>query len=104
MQLFIVNEDLAALEQALSAAQGDERATLTVACAWHVRQRDCQRALSLALQAETLLPMSQLPMAQQSLLLVRLQLLRAERQRQSVPACTMHRAWVTPIGCRRPSA
>ena len=78
MELFIVNEDLAALEHALVAAPPDSSLDLTVACAWHLRQRDCQRALSLALKAERLLSQSGLAVQAQSLHLARLQLLRAE--------------------------
>ncbi len=78
MELFIVNEDLAALEHASTLAHGDASLELTVARAWHLRQRDCQRALALALQAEGLLPQSGLSVQTQSLHLARIQLLRAE--------------------------
>ena len=78
MELFIVNEDLAALERALAVAQGDARIALTVAFAWHQRQRDCQQALQLALQAEMLLPGCALALSEQTQHLARLQLLRAE--------------------------
>ena len=78
MELFIVNDDLAALELALAAAQGAAGIDLSVACAWHLRQRDCQRALALALQAETRLPQSGLSVQEQSRHLARMQLLRAE--------------------------
>ncbi|MES2585042.1 MAG: ATP-binding protein [Pseudomonadota bacterium] len=78
MELFIVNEDLAALELSLAAAQGDASLCLTVACAWHLRQRDCQRALALADQVEGLLPHSGLTAPERMRLLARLQLARAE--------------------------
>ncbi|OYV02197.1 MAG: hypothetical protein CFE45_01435 [Burkholderiales bacterium PBB5] len=61
-----------------AVAQGDDRIGLTVACAWHVRQRDCQQALAWALQAESLLAMAGLPVAEHTRHLARLQLLRAE--------------------------
>ncbi|MCF8167475.1 MAG: PAS domain S-box protein [Rhodoferax sp.] len=78
MELFIVNEDLAVLEQALAAAQGDASLDLSIVCAWHLRQRDCQRALALALQAEDLLAKSGLTTQTRSCHLARLQLVRAE--------------------------
>lgn len=78
MELFIVNEDLAALEQAYAVAHGDAALTLTVACAWHLRQRDCQRALGLAEQAQGLLPQSGLTQLERARHIARLQLARAE--------------------------
>ncbi len=78
MELFIVNEDLAELEQAYATAQGDDALALTVACAWHQRQRDCQRALALAEQAEALLLHSGLTPPERTRQVARLQLVRAE--------------------------
>lgn len=78
MELFIVNEDLAALEQAYAVARSDASLVLTVACAWHLRQRDCQRAMALADQAEGLLPQSGLSPTERMRQLARLQLARAE--------------------------
>jgi PAS domain S-box-containing protein len=78
MELFIVNEDFAALEHALAMVQGDASLGLVVACAWHLRQRDCQRALALALKAEGLLRHSELPAPERARHFARLQLLRAE--------------------------
>lgn len=78
MELFIVNEDLAALEHGWTLEKGNASLELTVACAWHLRQRDCQRALALALQAEGLIRRSSLPATTLSLHLARIQLLRAE--------------------------
>lgn len=79
MELFIVNEDLVALERASAAApQGDARLAFTVARAWHLRQRDCERALGLADNAESLLPYCVLPELECARHRARLKLLRAE--------------------------
>ncbi len=78
MELFIVNDDLAALENACAAAQGDASVALTVACAWHLRQRDCQRALDLAERVEGQLPHCEFSGVERARHHARLVLLRAE--------------------------
>ncbi len=55
MDLFIANDAIAALARALEMAPGDARLNSLVALAWHLRQRDCQRALALAREAQDLL-------------------------------------------------
>ncbi|MES2951229.1 MAG: ATP-binding protein [Pseudomonadota bacterium] len=80
MELFTANDSLAALERGLlAAAQGEPRLAILVALAWHLRQRDCQRALALAQEAEGLLPRSDsLEEAERTRYGARLSLLRAE--------------------------
>ena len=48
MELFQVNEALAALENALPLQHGDAWLEASVNLAWYLRQRDCERALTLA--------------------------------------------------------
>ena len=47
MQLFASDDEVCALEAALSELRGDARIASTVALAWHLRQRDSLRALRL---------------------------------------------------------
>lgn len=78
MELFTISESLAALERDLARAHGESRLALLVPLAWHLRQRDCQRALALALEAEALLAQSTLSDAERHRCDARLGLLRAE--------------------------
>lgn len=52
MELFQVNEALAALENALPLQHGDAWLEASVNLAWYLRQRDCERALTLADEAD----------------------------------------------------
>lgn len=52
MDLFILNKDVNALENQLALLNGAERLETLVHLAWHLRQRDCQRALLLANEAD----------------------------------------------------
>jgi signal transduction histidine kinase len=54
MDLFILNKDVKALESQLALQAGVDRLNTLVHLAWHLRQRDCQRALALADEAERL--------------------------------------------------
>lgn len=55
MELFILSEPVSALESALASGPSDGGMARLVLLAWHLRQRDCARALSLADEAESLL-------------------------------------------------
>ena len=59
MEIFVTNDELVALEELLPTLHNLERVTMLVTLAWHLRQRDTHRALSLKAQARTLL--AQLP-------------------------------------------
>ncbi|MDW5416179.1 GAF domain-containing sensor histidine kinase [Iodobacter sp. CM08] len=76
MELFISNQELAALEPQLSGLLGKARLAMLVRMAWHQRQRNCALALALADEAELLLGLAEEREAQQWF--ARLLLLRAE--------------------------
>jgi len=78
MELFIINDSLAALERELAQAPGESRLAVLVLLSWHLRQRDCQRALALALEAEGLLQQNLLPDAERNRCIARLGLIQAE--------------------------
>ncbi len=59
MDFFASNDELALLDAELELAQGMRRMVLLVSLAWHLRQRDCQRALHLSAQAQALLQLEQ---------------------------------------------
>ena len=52
MELFALNHEVIALESALTDLQGEERLSVLLPLAWHLRQRDCKRALMLVNEAE----------------------------------------------------
>jgi signal transduction histidine kinase len=78
MDMFVLNEEVVLLEMALPALTGAARLEALVVLAWHLRQRDTRRALSLAAAAETQLPSCTLPPARQQQLRARLQLVRGK--------------------------
>jgi len=55
VDLFILNDDLATLEANLSSHEGVSRIVALVELSWYLRQRDCDRALQLADEAQLLL-------------------------------------------------
>jgi signal transduction histidine kinase len=55
MKLFALDDEVAALQQALPALAGLARVQGLVALAWHLRQRDCAQALALADEAQAML-------------------------------------------------
>jgi PAS domain S-box-containing protein len=77
MELFQDNEAIAALENTLPLQQGDAWLESAVAVAWHLRQRDCGRSLTVADEAEKALFQHQ-DLAKLRHLQARLGLLRAE--------------------------
>ena len=74
MDFFATDEELARLEYLVTQDQDD--ITSLLALAWQLRQRDCQRALALAQQAETWL--NKQPAHYPPLYQLRLNLVRAE--------------------------
>ena len=55
MELFVLNQDVVALEARLSSLEGEERLGVLIELAWALRQRDCSQALKLVQEAEALL-------------------------------------------------
>jgi signal transduction histidine kinase len=78
MDLYVVDAELDRIEIQARSVEGNERLEALTALAWHLRQRDSERALSLAAEAEQLLPESSLSPAAISKTLCRLVLVRAE--------------------------
>ncbi len=78
MDLFILNEEVALLEHRLAALDGLSRLDPLVTLAWHLRQRDTSRALTLATQAEALLEQADTTSLTRQPLAARLLLVRAE--------------------------
>lgn len=74
LHLFALDADLAALEAVLERTGEATDVDVLVALAWHLRQRDCTRALALAERAEALLGNN----AARPAALARLQLVRGE--------------------------
>ena len=56
MELFATNEIVDALQGQLPALQGESRLPAVVELAWHLRQRNCNRALELVEEAQQLGP------------------------------------------------
>ncbi|NDP39002.1 MAG: diguanylate cyclase [Rhodoferax sp.] len=77
MDLFALNDEVDLLERSLAALHGTSRLAPLVTLAWHLRQRDCARALALADEAQALLALSAQGRESQRLA-ARLMLLRAE--------------------------
>ena len=56
MQRFATDDVLASVQARIGSLTGEALAGALVELAWHLRQRDTQRALDLATQAEACLP------------------------------------------------
>lgn len=81
MEIFVNNDEVAQWEAELPGLRQRARLNLLVILAWHQRQRDTMRALSLADEAELLMPgisPAELPEDEKSLFRARLLLVRAE--------------------------
>ena len=74
----VLNDEVAAWEAALPAVEGQERLLVLLRLAWHLRQRDGQRALALVAEAQTLLDAAGLAPAEAERCAARLLLIRAE--------------------------
>lgn len=80
LDIFALDSEVARLEMLLPQADGLPRATLLVALAWHLRQRDTRRTIDLADQAEAQLAYLNLAQREEKILRARLELTRAEVQ------------------------
>ncbi|WP_269533499.1 EAL domain-containing protein [Chitinimonas sp. BJYL2] len=78
MELFAQDEAVAALETSLATLTGEERLSALLPLAWHLRQRDCERALKLADEAHGLLAADRTESRHTMALRARLTLLKAE--------------------------
>ena len=76
MKLFAVEEELAELETRLPLLYGPERLAATVELSWHLRQRNCERAITLADESDALLAQLDIPQEARAMLTARLQLVR----------------------------
>lgn len=78
MNLFLLSDEILILETELAALKGEARLLLLISLAWALRQLDCQRALQLADEAQTLLNMSEMAEPQRVSSRARLALIRGE--------------------------
>ncbi|MEG0882194.1 MAG: GGDEF domain-containing protein, partial [Janthinobacterium sp.] len=76
--MFALEHDVAQWESALLPLRGAGRVPLLLALAWHLRQRDCARAIALSEEAHLLLPLAGLDAAALEQARARLQLVQAE--------------------------
>lgn len=78
MDMFILNEEIARREAQLPLLSGDACIEGWTQLSWHLRQRDMPRALSLAVQAKTLLASCTLPELEKNRITARLHLVEGE--------------------------
>jgi signal transduction histidine kinase len=78
MDMFALEEDLAQWEVSLLPLRGVARLPVLVPLAWHLRQRDSERADALAAEALALLPQASLDTLAQATIAGRMQLVQAE--------------------------
>lgn len=78
MDMFALDEDVAQWEVSLLPLRGVARLPVLVPLAWHVRQRDSERADALAAEALALLPQTNLDTLAQATVAGRMQLVQAE--------------------------
>ena len=78
MEFFAINEVVVQMETDLPSAKDGARAELLLALSWQLRQRDTQRALTLADEVESLLANVALEEAQRQKMALRLSLIRGE--------------------------
>jgi diguanylate cyclase (GGDEF)-like protein len=76
MKLFVLEGELAELETRLPLLHDDERLAAMVELSWHLRQRDCRRALALADECEALLAHASIEGNDRTKQAARLQLVR----------------------------
>ena len=78
MEMFALEHDVAQWESALLPLRGAGRVPLLLLLSWHLRQRDCARAMQLSAEAHLLLPLAGLDTAALEQARARLQLVQAE--------------------------
>ncbi|MGV8870385.1 MAG: ATP-binding protein [Janthinobacterium svalbardensis] len=76
--MFALEHDVAQWESALLPLRGAGRVPLLLLLSWHLRQRDCTRAIALSEEAQLLLPLAGLEAAAMEQARARLQLVQAE--------------------------
>jgi signal transduction histidine kinase len=80
MELFAVDDDVAALEQTLLSVSGTVSIDALLQLAWQLRQRDTARALALARHITARVSSEKLPAKQSQPIILRLRLIAAEAQ------------------------
>jgi hypothetical protein len=78
MEMFAQNDEVARLEAALLPQKNADRPAALAALAWHLRQRNTQRAISLTTEARALLPQAAFTPEQRQTIAARLDLVCAE--------------------------
>lgn len=78
MEMFALEHEIAQWENALQPLRGAERIPLLLLLSWHLRQRDCARAIRLGDETRLLLPLADLGSAEREQACARLQLVQAE--------------------------
>jgi signal transduction histidine kinase/putative methionine-R-sulfoxide reductase with GAF domain len=78
MEMFVLDEEVARLETELPLLHGAIRMALLMPLCWHLRQRNTQRALALADEAEMILLRWQMPEPEEQCIKARLLLVRSE--------------------------
>ncbi|MBH1985128.1 MAG: GGDEF domain-containing protein, partial [Burkholderiales bacterium] len=76
--MFALEHDVAQWESALLPLRGAGRIPLLLLLSWHLRQRDCTRAIALSEEAHLLLPLGDQETAALEQARARLQLVQAE--------------------------
>lgn len=76
MKLFVVEAEISQLETELPSQRGTGRLAAMVELSWHLRQRDCRRALELADECDAALAKAAIDIRERALLAARLQLVR----------------------------
>ena len=78
MDMFAVEDEVAQWEVSLLPLRGVARLPVLVPLAWHLRQRDSERAAALAAETLTLLPQTNLDPTAQAAIAARMQLAQGE--------------------------
>ena len=78
MEMFALEHEIAQWENALQPLRGAERIPLLLLLSWHLRQRDCARAIRLGDETRLLLPLADLGSVEREQACARLQLVQAE--------------------------
>ncbi len=78
MELFVSNQEFVNLEASLSLTGSTTHLSILISTIWQLRQRDCQRALALAQEAEVLLAQADISNHTHDTYLARLLLVKAE--------------------------
>ncbi|MBC7918182.1 MAG: GGDEF domain-containing protein [Rhodoferax sp.] len=80
LRLFVLNLDVARLDARLATLDGAERLSALVELAWHLRQRDCKRTLTLLDEAQVLMASVEMAEEERQRIAARITLTRAEER------------------------